>query len=137
MTVCTKRAEELSYLSYLVYVKQGHGYAVLSDIRGGAQEKKCVGGLMQVCEKLASEIGTQNVLLRAPVKTVEQDARGCTVTTANGARHRCRRVICTAPPACLEDIKVSYGLRLLTKHVFFSLFLTLPIRSSSPICRRP
>lgn len=131
--MCTKRAEELSYLSYLVYVKQGHGYAVLSDIRGGAQEKKCVGGLMQVCERLAAEIGTQHVLLRTPVKAIEQDARGCTVVTSSGARHSCRRVICTAPPACLEDIKV----RNCVCHRLDVRISDVLLCSFSPTCRLP
>ncbi len=67
-TIFTVRAEQISYLFWLYYLRQGHGYVVLSDIVGGAQQDKVVGGLQPLCDKLVEEIGAQNVLLRTPVK---------------------------------------------------------------------
>lgn len=43
-TIFTVTSEEVSYMWWLYYLRQGHGYSVLSDIRGGAQQDKVVGG---------------------------------------------------------------------------------------------
>jgi monoamine oxidase len=108
-TIFTVRAEEISYMWWLYYLRQGHGYAVLSDIRGGAQQDKVVGGLMQVCERLAKEIGSEHIKLRAPVQEVRQSPDGVEVSTPLG-KFRASYLIVTAPPAVCSDITWSPAL---------------------------
>jgi monoamine oxidase len=108
-TIFTVRAEEISYMWWLYYLRQGHGYAVLSDIRGGAQQDKVVGGLMQVCERLAKEIGNEHIKLRAPVQEVRQFPDSVEVSTPLG-KFRAAYLIVTAPPAVCGDITWSPAL---------------------------
>lgn len=104
-TIFTVRAEQISYLFWLYYLRQGHGYVVLSDIVGGAQQDKVVGGLSPLCDKLVQEIGSQNVVLRAPVKRITQSGHGVECVTASGEVYRAKRVIVTAPPSVCCDIE--------------------------------
>ena len=107
-TIFTVTAEEISYFWWLYYLRQGHGYTVLSDIRGGAQQDKVEGGLMQVCERLVDQIGADNVKLRAPVREILQKGDGhVEVVTSSAGTFHGSYVIVTAPPSVCEDIYFS------------------------------
>jgi monoamine oxidase len=71
---------ELSLLYFLVFLRAGEGYSRLADIRGGAQEKRIVGGTMQVSTKLGEKLKKnplcQGVLLNSTVRSIEQHKTG-------------------------------------------------------------
>ena len=111
-TIFTVTAEQISYLWWLYYLRQGHGYTVLSDIRGGAQQDKVVGGLQQVCETLVRQIGEDRVLLRHPVKEIAQHGPGAATVVCPQGSFDARYVIVTAPPSVCADIAFSPALPL-------------------------
>ena len=92
---------------WLYYLRQGHGYSVLSDIRGGAQQNKVDGGCQQICERLADDIGRDNIFLRCPVESIEHGKDGVIVHCARGRTFKGSRVLVTAPPQVCAAIRFS------------------------------
>lgn len=109
-TICTVTADEISYFWWLYYLRNGHGYNVLADIRGGAQQDKVVGGLQQVCDRMAADIGDVNIRMRCPVKEIHQDDNEVRIIVGDGSVFRGRTVIVTAPPVVCADIKFTPAL---------------------------
>lgn len=80
------------------------GTHALLDMEGGAQERKFVGGSMQISEALASNL-QQPVLLHAPVTRIiwhEKDDRGyplAVVRTRAGTKHKARCIVLAIAPS--------------------------------------
>lgn len=87
---------EISFLFFLHYLRHGGGLLRMSEIRNGAQETRLVEGYQEVSKRLAAKLGDR-VLLNAPVKRIEQDDSGVTITSDSGTV-RCERVILALPP---------------------------------------
>ena len=90
--------DDLSFLHWLFYMKAGGGIdSLISAEAGGAQHLMVAGGLHQVAQRLADELG-DCVRYGEPVHAVDQDAAGVHVTTAKGVHNADRVIIAIAPP---------------------------------------
>lgn len=94
--------EELSLLHVAFYVRSAGSFELLTDVEGGAQQDRLVGGPAAVAERVADELGEQ-LLLGAAVRRIEYGADGVTVSVAGG-RLRSRRAIVAIPPALAPAI---------------------------------
>ncbi|HEY1596196.1 MAG TPA: FAD-dependent oxidoreductase, partial [Thermoleophilaceae bacterium] len=72
---------------------------------GGAQDSRFVGGSQLVSQKVAAKLGSR-VELSSPVRSVEQDARGVTVTSDRLVVHA-KQAIVAIPPVLLAGIDFS------------------------------
>jgi monoamine oxidase len=75
---------------------------------GGAQERRFVGGSQVVSERVADRLG-KRVVLRAPVRTIAQDADGVRVV-ADGITVEAREAILAVPPALAARLAYSPAL---------------------------
>jgi monoamine oxidase len=106
--------KELSMLYVLQYTaaagnpsKPG-SFLRLITTGGGAQERRFVGGSQVVSERVADRLG-KRVVLKAPVRTVAQDADGVRVV-ADGITVEAGEVILAVPPALAARLAYSPAL---------------------------
>ncbi len=102
-TVWGAEPEELSLLHTAFYVRSAGSFELLTDVEGGAQQDRFVGGSQAVALRVADELGDR-VLLGAPVRRLARDARGVTAT-AQGAVVRAKRAIVAIPPGLTASIE--------------------------------
>ncbi|XP_067879699.1 amine oxidase [flavin-containing] B-like isoform X2 [Heterodontus francisci] len=103
-TLFCVEAHEISTLCLLWAIRCGQGIEMMSNISGGAQERKFVGGAQTISERLAERIGKDRVRLRSPVVRVVQEQDGVTVTSEGGEAFRARFAISAVPHAILQMI---------------------------------
>ena len=96
-------ADEVSFLYWLFYLRQGDGFGTLASSSGGAQDTRFVGGTQQFAEKLAARLGS-DVHLNAPVARIAQDDAGVTVTVRDGRCWHARYAILAMPPVAAAGI---------------------------------
>ncbi|MCO4772920.1 MAG: FAD-dependent oxidoreductase, partial [Deltaproteobacteria bacterium] len=93
---------ELSLLYFLYYLRLGGGLMRLVESDGGAQQDLLIGGMPQLCEGMAADLGDV-VSLKTPVTGIKQDGDGVEVQSlgprGGTRRHRAKRVIVALPPA--------------------------------------
>ncbi|XP_038070069.1 amine oxidase [flavin-containing] B-like [Patiria miniata] len=94
----------LSFLFFLWYIKVGGGVLRFMSTTNGGQERKFVGGSMQVSEGLAGKLGKENVLLNHVVSSVEQSDDGVKVTTRTGDVFEASYMISAVPIALLGKL---------------------------------
>jgi monoamine oxidase len=75
----------------------------LISIKGGAQQERFVGGAQQLSERLADALAPR-VVLRAPVRAIEQNAQSVVVHSDAGA-YRGRLAIVAVPPLLAGRIR--------------------------------
>ncbi|KAK2714485.1 hypothetical protein QYM36_008892, partial [Artemia franciscana] len=98
----------LSALFFIAYANAAGGVMRLFLAKeGDAQELRVKGGTQQLSTIMASKIGDNNVLLKEPVVSIEQDDTGITVTTLNGKSLRAKYLVSTMPPNCLNRVHFS------------------------------
>lgn len=97
---------EISMLFFLAYVRASGGLEPLISVRGGAQQDRFKGGLHQLSDALADEVGRENLRLSAPVSALEQGVEGITLH-AGGQVVTARRAIVTVPLALLPRLQVT------------------------------
>lgn len=102
-TVMSNETSQVSMLVLLAYANAGGGFSSLIGTRGGAQDSTFVGGVWQLAQKMATELGGA-VMLNAPVTAIAQDDAGVTVATP-AADYRARYVIVTTPPPLAARIR--------------------------------
>jgi monoamine oxidase len=90
-------ASELSALHALFYAHSGTSLDTLVAVAGGAQQDRIVGGAVRIAQTLAAELGDR-IRLGAPVRRIDQDERGVTVTTRSGESVTAAQAIITLPP---------------------------------------
>jgi monoamine oxidase len=77
---------EMSLLYFLKFLRAGEGYARLADIRGGAQEKRVVGGTQQISTKMGERLSKSplcgGIFLNSTVHSIEQHKTGGVRVTA-------------------------------------------------------
>jgi monoamine oxidase len=88
--------EELSLLHVAFYLRSAGSFEMLTDVEGGAQEDRLVGGSQEIAIRMAAELG-ERVLLGAPVSHVATTPEGV-VITAGAAEVRAARAIVAVPP---------------------------------------
>ena len=86
----------LSLLHALFYSHSGGGLEHLISTEGGAQHARVDGGMQQLSERLAAELGDR-VRLDEPVTAIAHDGAVVRVTTERGT-HEASRVIVAVPP---------------------------------------
>lgn len=110
MATITSRAafatepSNVSFLYFLWYIKAGGGVTRMMSTTDGGQERKFIGGSMQISEKIAAQLGTDCVLLGNPVTSVDQTDDGVSVSVADGRTFKATYVICSVPPAIMGRI---------------------------------
>jgi monoamine oxidase len=98
-TVWGADSRDLSLLYALSYIGGAGSFYALLDTDGGAQQDRFVGGSQLITLRMAESL-SDRVVLSAPVRRVEHDADGITVS-AEDIVARGKRVVVTAPPpAC-------------------------------------
>ena len=95
-TVWGAEPAELSLLHVLFYVRSGHGFDMLMDVEGGAQQDRLLGGSQLLATRIAGRLGDR-VVLAAPVRRIDDRNRGVAVE-ADGVVARARRTIVAVPP---------------------------------------
>lgn len=88
---------ELSLLHALFYIRAAGSLSALTDFDGGAQQDRLDGGAYGLASKLAARLDTA-LRLNAPVRRIEHNDSGVTVTVEDGTAWRARHVVVTAAP---------------------------------------
>jgi monoamine oxidase len=101
---CAEPAE-LSFLFCLFYLRSGGNLEELTTFRNGAQQRLFVGGVHQLSQRIADQLG-ERVLLNSPVTDIEQDVDGVTVTSPT-ATFRAKALIVAIAPALAGRINYS------------------------------
>ncbi len=104
----TKPAHTFSLLQALLMAASAGGFSNLVDA-DFILDKRVVGGLQQVPLRLADKLGADSVRLGTPVRTIEWDDSGATVTgegvTGEGVEVRARHVVVAVPPNLYDRIR--------------------------------
>jgi len=87
---------EVSLLHVLFYIRSAGGVRRLTDVAGGAQQDRFVGGSQLVAQRLAERLGPA-VRLGHPVRRVAHDRDRVTVT-ADGLTVEARHAVLAIPP---------------------------------------
>ena len=137
--VFTAEPGELSLLHVLAYIRAGGSMMLLTQIDGGAQERRFVGGAQVVAKRLAERLGPDRVRLGAPARRIEQGA-GAVEVVADGVALSARRAIVSVPVAVGGQIAYSPPLpgRRAQLHTRMSPGATIKIHCvyASPFCAR-
>ncbi|GAA1832874.1 flavin monoamine oxidase family protein [Actinomadura chokoriensis] len=88
---------ELSLLHVLAYIRSAGSVDLLTEVAGGAQERRFVGGAQELSVRLAAALGPGDLRLGAPVRGVRQTPDGVEVS-AEDLTVRARRAIVAVPP---------------------------------------
>jgi monoamine oxidase len=107
--VLSVEPRDVSLLYFLFYVHAAGGVnpLVANAGQGGAQDFRVSGGTQGISIKMAHQLG-KRVLLRQPVRRIEQGSRGATVHT-DSLSVKCREVIVAIPPNLAGRIEYSPG----------------------------
>jgi monoamine oxidase len=95
--IFTTSPDELSLLHVLFFIRSaGSLTPMLTDIQGGAQESRILGGSQRICELIAEELGDR-VVLSTPVHTISQTDDAVVV---NGDITAARCIVAVPPTVC-------------------------------------
>ncbi len=89
-------ASQVSYLWFLDALRTSEGLETLMAVEGGMLDAKFEGGMQQIAQGLAEELG-ERVVLSAPVRRIVQDGDGVRVSTDQG-EFEARFAIVATPP---------------------------------------
>ena len=95
---------ELSLLHVLAYIRSAGSVDLLTEVAGGAQERRFVGGAQELSVRLAGDLGAGDLHLRSPVRRVRQTPGGVEVDARN-LTVRARRAIIAVPPVLGDRIE--------------------------------
>jgi len=109
-TIFGAESGDLSMLHTLAYVRSAGSMNNLISTEGGFQHDRIAGGAQAISLALADAIGAERVLLGQPVKAIQQDDGGATVTSASGKTWRGKRVVVAVPVPLGAQIEFSPGL---------------------------
>ncbi|MFW3168911.1 FAD-dependent oxidoreductase [Geodermatophilus sp. CPCC 206100] len=126
----TKPAHTFSLLQALLMAASAGGFSNLVDA-DFILDKRVVGGLQQVPLRLAEELAAGSVRLGTPVRTIEWDESGATVTGADIAV-RARHVVVAVPPNLYDRIQYVPALPRLRQqlHQHQSLGLVIKVHAT-------
>lgn len=100
--IFTVPTAELSLFHVLVFIRSaGSLFPMLTEIEGGAQQDRFVGGSQRVSELMAAELGDR-VVLGAPVRSITQNQD--VVVHAEVLDVRAKRCIVAVPPTVADRI---------------------------------
>ena len=101
-TIWGAEPEELSLLHRCFYLRSAGSFELLTDVEGGAQQDRYVGGSQLVAERAAEELGDR-VVLGAPARRIQHSPSGVSVD-AGAVEARAKRAIVALPPSLLPRI---------------------------------
>ena len=107
-TIWGAEPEELSLLHLCFYLRSAGSFEMLTDVEGGAQQDRFVGGSQLVAIRAAEELGDR-VVLGAPVRRIEHSPAGVVVDVGQ-TEVRARRAIVAIPPALVPQIEFAPAL---------------------------
>ena len=96
--VWAAQPEDMSLLHVLFYIHSAGSLELLFDTEGGAQQDRFVGGSQRIPLRMAEELGTERLVLGAPVRRIEHAAPEAVRVHADGLVARARRVIVAIAP---------------------------------------
>jgi monoamine oxidase len=108
-------ARDPSFLFTLFYVaaagdeRSPGTFERLFNVKGGAQERRFVGGSQQLSLRLAARLG-RRVVLESPVRKLTVGRRGVVHVTSDRLAVDCRSVVVAVPPALVAGIEFVPGL---------------------------
>ena len=109
-------ARDVSFLFTLFYVAAAGDertpgtFERLFNVKGGAQERRLVGGSQQLSLRLAAKLGRRRVILDSPVRRVAVGRRGSVRVVSDRVAVDCRHVVVTVPPPLVAGIEFVPGL---------------------------
>lgn len=95
-TMLAAEPSDVSALHVLFFLHSGGGFRSLTEVTGGAQQSRFVGGSQRLAEALAAQLGDR-VRLGEPVRALSWESDRVTVTTDRGIV-LARRAIVAIPP---------------------------------------
>jgi monoamine oxidase len=95
-TIWGAEPEELSLLHVAFYLRSAGSFELLTDVEGGAQQDRFLGGPQAVASRVAGALGA-GVRLGAAVTRIARDSSGVAVESRAGT-FRARRAIVAIPP---------------------------------------
>lgn len=95
-------ARQISYLWFLDALRSAGGLDYLMGVKGGALDSKFVGGMQQVAQRMAGELG-ERILLSTAVERIVQNESGVQISTNKG-EFDAPFVIVATPPAAAARI---------------------------------
>ncbi|MBO9695248.1 MAG: FAD-dependent oxidoreductase, partial [Sphingopyxis sp.] len=101
----TTESASISMLYLLFYVRSGDDLGTLTGLGEGAQKWLYHGGVHQIAEGIAKELG-ERVVLDCPVHHIRQDAGGVEIVAEQGI-WKAKQVIVALPPAMCARIRFS------------------------------
>jgi monoamine oxidase len=75
---------DTSLLEFMYSLHAHGGVAATGGITGGAQQNRVLGGSQRITDSLVNRIGAENVILNAPVRTIDQTGRRVMIATDAG-----------------------------------------------------
>lgn len=82
--IFSAEASQISLLHFLYYCHAGGMLDRLMNTRGGAQERRVIGGTQRIADAVVAELGDA-VRFGEPVRSITQHATGCHVRTDQGS----------------------------------------------------
>jgi len=98
---------EVSLLFFLWYISTGQSFNRLINSADATQEKKFVGGSMQLCERMAEQLHGKVKLESPVIRVVQNSTSGVEVYTASGESYSAKYLISAVPLALLNRISFS------------------------------
>jgi monoamine oxidase len=101
---------EMSLLYLLAYISAAGNESTVGNLerllgtKGGAQEKRVVGGTGLIPERLAEKLGTEHIAFNAAVSSITKTYSGYDINSRAGKVHAKKVVLAMAPPL-LRQIK--------------------------------
>jgi monoamine oxidase len=96
---------EISALWFLDYCKSGGGYMLMrSDLKHGGQFLRIAQGTQSLSRGLASDLPVDAIVLKSPVRHIEQRPGGVKVISARGT-YNASRVVVSVPTPLYKEIK--------------------------------
>lgn len=102
-TLLAAEPAEVSLLHVLFFLASGGGFRSLTDVEGGAQQDRFVGGPTAIAEAMAGALGDR-VRLGTPVRRIAWEHDRLTAT-ADGLEVAARRAVVAVPPALAARIE--------------------------------
>jgi monoamine oxidase len=101
-TIWGAEPEDLSLLHLAFYIRSAGSFELLTDVGGGAQQDRFVGGSQLVAQRAAEELGDR-VVLSAAARSIAHGPSGV-VVDAGAVEIRAKRAILALPPALVPLI---------------------------------
>jgi monoamine oxidase len=96
--VWAAQPEDVSLLHILFYIHSAGSLELLTDTEGGAQQDRFMGGSQLVPLRMAERLGSERVILGAPVRAIRQSSKEGVTLDADSVSARARRAIVAVAP---------------------------------------